>query len=223
MKVLSVAQAAEELGVSPRRVLQLLAAGHLRGEQLGWGWALDQSDVDRLRNHRGVAGRPWSPASAWAVLALANGDQPHGSPVERSRARQRLAQHGLAGLVDRLRARAEAQRFYAHPAVLERLILAKGVVRGGVSAASEHDAGLIAHDLVEAYVARRRLPAMADRYALDPDGERPNVLLHVVEDVVWRFADDASVASWPVVAVDLIEADDERSQRAGRELIERRS
>lgn len=222
MKVLSVAEAADELDVSSRRVLQLLAAGQLRGEQLGWGWAVDPIDVDRLRRHRGEIGRPWSPASAWAVLSLANGDQPDVSPVERSRARKRLAQHGLIGLVGRLRSRAGLHQFYAHPAALDRLAGEPGVVRGGVSAVGEHDAGLIAGDLVEAYVARRQLAGLVERYALEERAERPNVLLRAVDEVSWPFPADAEFASRPVVAIDLMEADDERSQRAGRELIDRR-
>jgi hypothetical protein len=143
--------------------------------------------------------------------------------VERSRARKRLAQHGLVGLVGRLRSRADLERFYVHPSALDRLVREAGVVRGGVSAASEHAAGLIAGDLVEAYVPRRRLAALVKRYAMEADAERPNVLLRVVDDDAWPFAGDAEVAPWPVVAVDLLEADDERSKRAGRELIERHS
>ena len=223
LNVLSVAQVADELDVSPRRVLQLLAAGQLPGEKLGWGWAVDAAAVDRWGRHRGAVGRPWSPDSAWAVLSLANGDESDASPVDRFRARQRLSEQGLIGLVDRLGARAEPRHFYGHPAVRQRIVNEAGVVRGGVSAASDCDIGLIASDGVEAYVSRSRLPALIKRYALEPGAERPNVLLRVVDDRVWPFPPEAKVAPWPVVAVDLLEADDERSNRAGRELIARRS
>jgi excisionase family DNA binding protein len=221
MDVMSVTEAADELEVSSRRVLQLVASGKLRGEQLGWGWVVDPVDVERIRRHRGEVGRPWSPVAAWAVLALAGGEQPDVSPVERSGARKRLAQHGLLGLAGRLRARAEPHWYYAHPSALERLVHEPGLVRGGASAASDHDAGLIAGDLVEAYIARSRLAALVKRFALDPNAERPNVLLRLIDDEVWPFVADVAVAPWPVVAVDLLEADDERSQRAGRGLIER--
>jgi hypothetical protein len=62
---------------------------------------------------------------------------------------------------------------------------------------------------------------LLDRYALEPNANRPNLIVRVVDDDVWPFDDDANVAPWPVVAVDLLDSNDERSRRAGLELIER--
>lgn len=219
MDVLSVARAADVLDVSPRRVRQLLESGQLAGEQLGRSWVIDRGDVDRLR--RSGAGRPWSASSAWAVLALAAGREPELSPVERSRARRRLADHGLAGLVVQLRARAERREAYAHPSVLDRVAGDDRVVPGGVSAAREYRVDLIVRDVAEVYVRAGDVADLADGYALDADADRPNVILHVVDDGSWPFDDDEQIASWAVVAVDLLDADDERSRRAGLELIER--
>jgi len=219
MSLLGVADAAEELEVSPRRVRQLLASGQLSGQRVGRSWAINRVDVEQLR--RGGAGRPWSAGSAWAVLELAAGGNPDLSPVELSRARKRLAGNGLAALVGQLRSRSVHRSMYAHPSALDRVGDEVGAVRSGVSALDEHDADLIVSDQAEIYVRASKVAGLVNRYALEPDADRPNLVVRVVDDSVWPFDEGKDVAPWPVVAVDLLDADDERSRRAGRELIER--
>lgn len=219
MSLMSVADAAEELDVSPRRVRQLLAAGRLPGQQIGGTWVIERVSLDELL--RAAAGRPWSLRSAWAVLGLASGNDLELSPVERSRARRRLADNGLAGLVVQLRSRADRHDFYAHPSALARIVDEVGVVRGGVSAAPEHRVDLIAVDAAEVYVRESRLSEVVDRNELAADANRPNIAVRVVSDDVWPFATDDEVAPWPVVALDLLDASDERSRRAGVDLIGR--
>lgn len=218
MSVLSVVDAAEELEVSPRRVRQMLASGDLPGQRVGRSWAIDRADVERLR--RTDVGRPWSAASAWAVLELAAGRNPELSSVERSRARKRLADSGIVGLVGRLRSRSDRRELYAHPSALDRLGAERAVVRGGISAAAEYDVDLIAHGEAEFYVRASEVVDLVDRYALDEESDRPNVIVRVVDDEVWSFDHDVRVAPWSVVAADLLDARDERSRRAGLELIE---
>ena len=115
MKPLSVAAVAERLAVSPRRVRQLLSVGEVVGERLGRDWVIDGDRIERHASSRRPVGRPWNPESAWAILALANGDKPAGSPVEKSRARRRLVGQGLVGLADRLQARSESRRLLRPP------------------------------------------------------------------------------------------------------------
>ncbi len=215
MRIISVAEAAAQIGVSPRRVRKMLADDLLPGHRVGRGWAIEQRVLEYFRDHRAPAGRPWRASSAWAVLAIADGNESEMLPVDRSRARRRLADHGLAGLVDRLAARAQRQRFYAHPSILQRLEEEPDVVRSGASAAADYQADLIVSDFLEAYVPASRLRGFVDRYGLDANAEQPNVLLRAVDDVVWPFAPDAGVAPRAVVVVDLLEADDDRSRRAG--------
>lgn len=221
MDVVNVAEAAAYLEVSPRRVRRMLADGLLAGYQIGREWAIERRALENLKRHRGPVGRPWSSSSAWAVLAIANGDSSDLSPVDRSRARRRLAERGLAGLVARLGARAEMRRFYGHPSVLEPLAAESSVVRSGVSAGADHGVDIVASDFLEAYVSEARIAALINQYGLDPDAERPNVVLRVVDDAVWPFSPEMDVAPRSVVAVDLLEADDERSRRAGAALARR--
>lgn len=218
MAVLGVAEAAVELGVSDRRVRQMLTEGVLAGERVGRAWVIDSNDLRRVEHRRPEVGRPWSPASAWAVLALADGEDPDLSPVERSRARKRLAQ-GLDQIAGRLSARAELRRFYAHPSVLDRLSEAPAVVRGGISAAAERGADLVAVDGFEGYLRAGELDKLVAKFGLDDKAGRPNVVLRVVDDAVWPFRPGQVAAGRAVVAVDLLESDDPRSSRAGAHLL----
>lgn len=219
MSVLGVVDAAEELEVSARRIRQLIASGDLPGQRIGRSWVIDRGDVQRLR--RNDVGRPWSAASAWAVLELAAGRDPHLSPVGRSRARKRLADNGLDDLVSRLRARSDRREMYSHPSALDRLGAEPAVVYGGVSAVAEYDVDLIADGEAEVYVRASELADLIDRFALDEEAGRPNVIVRVVDDAVWPFDDGDRVVPWSVVAVDLLDSRDERSRRAGLELLTR--
>ncbi|MEO8697611.1 MAG: helix-turn-helix domain-containing protein [Acidimicrobiales bacterium] len=218
MARMAVDDAAEQLGVSPRRVRQMLADGVLRGERIGHSWIIDTEAIEVVGARRPGVGRPWSRRSAWALLAVAGGAGDEAQPVERARAKRRLAEVGLVGLVGRLAARAVSRRYYAHPAVLEELGRDPGVVLGGVSAARSYGADILAIGMFEAYVRASVVGSLEERYALDADADRPNVILRVVADDDWPFAENARVAPAQVVAVDLLEAADERSRRAGVEL-----
>ena len=218
MSMMGVAEAAVELGVSQRRVRQMLADGVLSGERVGRAWVIESDQLRQIENRRPGVGRPWAPASAWAVLALADGEDLDLGPVERSRARKRLAE-GLGQVAGRLAARAEFRRFYAHPSVLDRLVDAPALVRGGISAAVEHGADLLARDGFEGYVLADDLDKLVAKYGLDDQAARPNVVLRVVDDSVWPFQPGQVVAGRAVVAIDLLESDDPRSRRAGADLM----
>ena len=92
----------------------------------------------------------------------------------------------------------------------------------GVSALRAHRVDLVVADRCEAYVRSSQVAGFVDCLALDADSDRPNAHLRVVTDEHWPFGSDQRVAPAPVVAVDLFESEDERSRRAGRELLARR-
>ena len=128
-------------------------------------------------------------------------------------------QIGLEPLAKRLSSRAQSRWFYGHPAVQPELLAQPDVVAGGISALNAHGVDLIVSDQAEAYVPQSRVPELADRFALDAAADRPNVRLRVVDDDDWPFEAGQQVAPAPVVAVDLLDADDERTRRAARELL----
>lgn len=218
MSVVGVAEAAAELGVSSRRVRQMLADGLLAGERIGRAWVIESEQLRHLELHRPGVGRPWNAASAWAVLALADGAEVDLSPVERSRAKKRLAE-GLDKIAGRLVSRSEVRRFYAHPGVLDRLAAAPVLVRGGESAASDHGADLVSPDGFEGYVRVGDLDELVSEFGLDGQAARPNVVLRVVDDVLWPFQPGQELAGQSAVGVDLLESADPRARRAGAELL----
>ena len=92
MAKVSVAEAARRLGVGVPRIHQRIADGSLRAERLGSQWVIDELSLLRVAEHQ-AAGRPLSARSAWAIIALAEGDDEALAalaPSERSRAKARL-------------------------------------------------------------------------------------------------------------------------------------
>lgn len=219
MTLLGVGDAATELGVSRRRVRQMLSDGVLAGQRVGRTWVVDRADLELFRHGRPPVGRPWQPTSAWALLAVASGRTANLSAPQRSRARRRV-EVGLEHFLGRLAVRAEPRRYYMHPSVAG-MLAAADVVRSGVSAASHYQLDLVAVDEFEGYVRSSVLADLVDRLALEEHAARSNVVLRVVEDEFWPFASDEKVAPAPVVAVDLLEAGDGRSRRAANRLLAR--
>ena len=216
----SVQEAAQRLSVSRERVRALAASGRIPARKLGRDWAID---IDRVGprdfGERG-RGRPLSARSSWAILEMLAGKQPEGlSRSERIRARARLVAIADSAPGD-LSARAKVGRYVVHRGLNGRLANDSRLVLGGASAASHYRADLVALEEVEGYVRAEDLEQLISEYALMPPsaGARANVLLRVSVPG-WLFEEGERIASRAVVAVDLIDAGDERSVRAGRKLL----
>jgi excisionase family DNA binding protein len=233
MSDLSVAEAAQRLQVSPRRVRALLEDGRLPGRQVAGRWLLPSRAVDHRQQGAPTPGRPLSPASAWhalAILAKANDSISHLPAPVRSRARRRAetlrnisppAEIGKRWQ-SALAQRAEVREYYAHPSVLGRLLDEPKVVRSGISAVGDHGADLMVIGGAECYVRSRDLPHLESKYALSPeiDIARANVRVHAVANeraAEWLFLHDVAPAA--VVAADLIERDSSRDRTAGVKLV----
>ena len=213
-------EAAEQLSVSPRRVRQMLSDGTLEGHRVGRGWAIEERAIRTAAARRRPAHRPWTACSAWFVLALADGMEPRCNSYERIRAERRLAV-GLPNLLDRLASRAHRLSFYTHPGTRDRIAVQPGVVRTAASASPELDLGIVGSGPLHAYLKSSDLQAIHDTFVMEERSERANVVFRVVEDQFWPFPHGAVVAPPAVVAVDLLESEDERSRRAGAELLQR--
>jgi excisionase family DNA binding protein len=213
---LSVEEAAERLGVSPRAVRLRIAGGALRAVRLGRDWRVDERELARLARQQSRAGRPLSPAMAWAVLLLASGDEPRadrlaGLPRYQGRARQWLREHGLAEHADSLRERARRELFEAHPSELPRLRERAGVLLTGASLAEL--VGLVGEaEAVELYAPAAERDAIVDEHALVAGSGQ--VTVRWVPDEVWARLDFASQgAPRAAVLVDLLESDEPRARR----------
>ncbi len=92
MEAVSVAQAAERLGVSVPRIHQRIADGSLSAERIGSQWVVDERSLLRIQE-RSKAGRPYSARSAWAVIAASEDDSDRvgvSGPAVSARARMQL-------------------------------------------------------------------------------------------------------------------------------------
>lgn len=214
----AVSDAAARLGVSDRRVRQLLEAGTLAGRRFGSQWLVDAAslrDTDRRRRSRG---RPLNACNAWKLIVLASGQElPRGHASERARLRQLLAtKGGLLPLVPALGRRGDPVRLAAHPGVLNRLAEDDAVVLSGARASLHHHLGLGAVNDLEGYVRAGALPQLQRRYALERASDG-NVLLRVIPDDIWF--PPGKHAPLAAVAVDLAEGRDPRSREVGQDVI----
>jgi excisionase family DNA binding protein len=223
--LLSVSEAAKQLGVDPSRVHHRIREGSLPARKIGNRWAIDSHDVLRVNHHAGP-GRPLSAKSAWALLAVAANSQAVDElrPPDRSKARARLRElladassraelDVAAAQVERaLGNRAERRLFIASPRDLPDVLNDDRVHPSGVSLP---ESNMSAGSVAEGYVSAEYLDALVDDYLLSPASrDRANVVLHVVgASNQCRSAELGDVArSWLAIAADLAEYDGVREK-----------
>jgi len=213
MTLLSIADAAERLGVSARQARNLVVHGDLRLVARG---LVDATSVDRLvAVRRGSHTRAWSEGTAWGAVALLSGmDAAWMGDSQRSRLRARLRAIQSEELVERTRGRADVQRYAGHSSSVGRL--RAEVVDTTASAAR---LGLAATASVDGYLARSDLASIVARHGLIEDESGTFALratgFHL--DVVAELAERGDA----LAALDLAESLDIREQRAGLDGIAR--
>jgi len=196
----------------------MIAQGRLEAQKVGGRWLVDRQGVENRRSQPPADGRPFSEANAWALICLSEGREPDWvSKWELSRLRRRLREDGIEKLAPRLWKRALQKQLRAHPALLPKLREDPRLFPSGVSVAAEHEIEIVAPNQFEAYVANEDLEEVVDDNNLEAS-RNPNVFLHVAHSNWIRSC--ANNAMGPAVAaLDLFEAGDEKSRRAGRELL----
>jgi excisionase family DNA binding protein len=208
---ISVAEAAERVGVSSRRIRERIAQGDLVARRVGRAWVLDEVQLGRSER----VARPMSERVAWAFLDLLGGGRGEGvSQPEQSRLRKKreLLRNGDAPALLRswLPNRARVRRYAASAMDLPALRDDPRVVCSGVS---DPRSGLAAAGTVEGYIAARDLEVLAREYLLSDKGQ-PNVVLHVLVDR--RLPDPVSL---PVLLADLADHDGPRESAAVERLL----
>lgn len=227
MAYVSVAQAAERLGVGAQRVHQRIADGSLRAERIGSQWVVDELSLLRVAE-RSKPGRPLSARSAWAIAALADGDEEALAalaPIERSRANARLGEllslvveparsegdvrHVASALRLKFRNRAERCLRKAAAMDLPRLredarwkSLANSAVTG------------IATTHVDGYLAAVDVEALSRAYLLMLADDEANVIVHVLPDGQRAYPN-----STLLLAADLAEQRGAREELRAAELL----
>ena len=172
--MLSVAESAEILGITPQAVRDLIAAGELDAQRIGRMFVVPRHQVELLARAPRPVGRPLAPATAWQLIAVLSGRSPGSVGTARAgRLRERLCRGNAAELAARLRVRARAQDLDLTTGTWRRLLEDPRVVPSG--------AGLSL--TLDAYVAAEALPAVVERYGLRPVGDgqsRASFVLRVV-------------------------------------------
>ncbi|MFS3128639.1 helix-turn-helix domain-containing protein [Nocardioides sp. Bht2] len=229
----SVAEAAKLLGVHPQRIHQRIRGGSLRAEKIGHQWVIESYELRRLRSYP-PAGRPLSPRSAWAILAVSSDDAEAVAALsapERSRARARLrallAQGAAVSAPDDLARAASALRHALGKRASRHLLVAappdlpdlRNEARIHLAGVSRSASNLSAADLVEGYVESADLSALESAYLLSPGSpERTNVILHIVADR--SPSEIARISRSPLgLAADLAEHDGVREHREAVRLL----
>jgi excisionase family DNA binding protein len=201
MANVSVAEAARRLGVGVPRIHKRIADGSLRAERIGSQWVVDELSLLRAAEHR-EPGRPLSARSAWAIIALAEGDdEALGAlaPVERSRAKARLdelvesapkrpsedaVRRIAAKLRQMFRNRAERRLYEAAAADLPGL----REDRRWQSLESPAASG-IASSEVDGYVAVADLAGLERAFLLMPAIDEGNVVIHLLPEGQHAYPD----------------------------------
>lgn len=223
----SVAQAAQRLGVSVPRVHQRIADGSLDAERIGSQWVVDERSLLRVQECS-KAGRPLSPRSVWAVIAASDNDRDRlkeaGSVASR-RARVHLDRLLVPHLVrpddeksvgelavslrSMFRNRAERRLLRAAPADLAGLRVDSRwalVVDLGASGIASAD--------VEGYLKESEVEGIAKDYLLVDADRGANVVLHVIPDGQYPFPN-----SRLRLAADLAEHRGPREEARAAELV----
>lgn len=215
-----ISKAARSLSVTEGRVRQLIKSGSLRASRVGDIWLVDGDSVDRRMALGPSGGRKLTPARAWALLYMADDRKaPWLDKSARYRVSTLLAERGLRALSSRLVDRGLPMRLRCHPSLLGQLRDDPRLMLTGATAAADLDLGLLAGEMVEAYVDDGALEKIRHEYHLQPSRE-PNVVLRPVQlfSSAWPIE---RYAPLPAIALDLLEDLDPRTRDLGGSLLDR--
>ena len=208
-------QAADRIGVSLRHVQRLVAGGELVA--IGPDRIDADSVLQWMAQRRGSRVRAWEEPTAWAAVALLEGDQaPWLGQAQRSRLRSALAGSTAEDLAARTRNRAKVRRYRAHPRAGGHLI--RALVPSGVNLGIGGLTPLV--DRPDGYVAHSQLLDLVIRYRMeiDPTGDITLRETRMPMDVVRRLADGERHV---LAGLDLAGSTDPRERSAGRRLLDR--
>ena len=158
MNVLSLAEAADRIGVSQRQVRNLAAGGDIALIARG---VVDADSVSTFLRDRGrVARRVWTEETAWAAIGLlASIDVSWLGASQASRLRKQVSAMDAAELTSRVRNRATTHRFDGHRSVVGKV--AEELVRGSALIGD-----LTVERGVDGYLDEDHLADLVDRFRL---------------------------------------------------------
>jgi hypothetical protein len=217
---LPIVPAAKRLGVTQGRVRQLIKSGDLLANQVGDIWLVESESVERRIALAPGHGRRLTPARAWGLLCIADHQPaPWLDRSTRYKVRALLRDRGLRALSSKLVDRGLPVRLRSHPSLLRRLRDDPRLMLTGATAAAELGLGLLAGDVVEAYIESGRFEEISQEYHLRPSRET-NVVLRRVRGfgATWPIAPNTPLSA---IALDLSEDPDPRVRELGASLLDR--
>lgn len=228
LDLLTTREVGEQLGVTARRVRALVKQGDLDVVRAGRTLLINPESVARHRARGSTPTRPLSPRMSWAALfsEIGTSDIPRVSKAFglSSSERGRLTNLGRRATADwawLARRRAHTERYAVRSAYLADIVSTKGVLTSGVSALDHYNVNLTTlANTAEVYAQARVVETLAREFTLRADAAG-NLIVHVLPgiDTVTQFLEGRTTMPSVTVAVDLLEAGEPRSRRAGLELL----
>jgi len=211
-------QAAERLGVTQQRIQTLFAAGDVHGRMVAGRLVVESADIRARLARRPGRGRPLAARVAWGMLWELSGERAHWlGASERSRLCTNISKLKTEEIVLRARRRATLHQYRILPTYVDRLAADAACIASGVSAASAVGADIVALGFAEVYTARSTRDRLVKQYAMVERGNDAdiNVNLRILDDELIFLLDGRTHMPSAVVACDLMESPEPRTNRAG--------
>jgi hypothetical protein len=216
MSDLTATELAGRLGLTRRRVVELLSSGDISGRRLANGiWIADADAVARyeILGNRG-SGRTLDDDTAWGLLWELSALAPKWLGARtRSRVRQRLRESAATDLVKAVAKRTVERRFaaanaeHAATGLIQTGRAAAGVLNGNLIDDRRRVSGYVRSGTADEYAASHFM--VADSYGQD-----------VIYENTLPFDFEGDVMPRAVVAADLARSTDARERSAGLRAIE---
>ena len=211
--VISLADAAQQLGISPQRVQQMVAERQLPVRTFGNRIVLDTNLLAELG--RRPAGRPLSANNAWALLAILSGDRPDFIDRTQLSKLRKLARDRdrTIRLLRFAQPRSTTHKLDFFPAQLPELASEVSLITGLF--ANVPELRLVkADETLDAYVSADALRKIKKRFKPVQSTSRPNALLRVPSHP-WVLQHGVTPI---IVAADLLNDSNPRVARAAESL-----
>ena len=214
---MTLAQAAQELGISVREAQRLARAGHLQVvRRIGRSVLVDDGSVMARSHSQPSRGRRWSAETVWAVMELLDtGATLRLSGSSRSRLKKRLrgmdAESFVRLAVDRATSVRMIQTRRRPEDLRSRVLLTGRSASTDPVRAKRLGLTPTVWDGIEGYVRATEIDALQERFGLvgDADGE-----------VLLRVAQTGVEVTDSVIALDLVDRGSTRERSAGLECLE---
>jgi excisionase family DNA binding protein len=220
-EVLSVASAAEQLGLSAVQVRRLAREHKLSAQSVGGRWVIPRSEIIRRRAVQSASGRPLSSEMAWNVLSVVN-DALKGVTrqfeIEDRRKKYRLnlrlkSAPEIGRWPQWLSRRSEPHRVWIHPSRIERLRTDDRVHAAGAYAEARAGSEIVAPVPDRFYVRQRDWAKLSAQFHLqqDPDG---SIEIMVAPDSIPEglWPDNGESVDLGISLVDMLESSESRDR-----------